>query len=141
MLESQSTPYVQLKLLPVFGYFFRDILFNVDRIKKAFADSSITINFLFFTKPAMHIPGIRMEEHSEDLFSTFREMAPATGGITESSANPEFLFKQASDASENYYLLYYSPRNYRADGKFREIKVKVKGKNYRITHRTGYFAN
>jgi VWFA-related protein len=119
----------------------REITFDVDRTKQAYADSSITINFLFFSKPARHTFGVKMVEHSEDIFGAFNEMAKATGGIVESSANPEFLFKKASTASENYYLLYYSPKNYAADGKFKEIKVKVKDKNYRVSHRSGYFAS
>jgi VWFA-related protein len=133
--------YTQLKVTALFGYYFRNLGIDLDRIKQAYADSSISINFLFFTKPAEHIPGIRMVEHSEDIFSVFREMAQATGGITTSSANPEYLFKRASDAVDSYYLLYYRPKSYRADGKFRNIKVKVKGKNYRVTHRAGYIAD
>jgi len=82
-----------------------------------------------------------MVEHSEDIFGIFRKVAQATGGITSSSANPKFLFERASDAVESYYLLYYSPKNYQADGKFKTIKVTVKGKNYRITHRAGYIAD
>ena len=69
------------------------------------------------------------------------EMAKATRGSTESSSNPNFLFKQAVDASENYYLIYYASLNYKRDGKFRKIKVKVKNKKCRISHRAGYFAN
>jgi len=49
--------------------------------------------------------------------------------------------KKAADASENYYLLYYSPKNYVANGKFMEIKIKVKGQRYRISHRAGYIAD
>lgn len=55
--------------------------------------------------------------------------------------NVASMFKRASDATENYYLLYYTPKDYTMDGKFKTIEVKVKGKNYRITHRQGYFAN
>jgi len=29
---------------------------------------------------------------------------------------------------------------YQSDGQFREIKVRVKDKNYRVVHRLGYFA-
>ncbi len=130
-----------MKLTALMGYYFRDIEIDIDRIKQAYADSSISINFLFFTKPAKDIPGVQMVEHSEDIFSVFGEMAHATGGITISSSNPEYLFQRASDAVENYYLLYYSPKSYKADGKFKKIKVKVKGKNYRITHRAGYFSD
>jgi len=80
-------------------------------------------------------------DKSEDIYSAFREMAKATGGRTESSANAAFAFKRAVDASESYYLLYYSPLNYKKDGKFHNIKVKVKNKSYKVTHRAGYFAN
>lgn len=138
---NQDRPDIQLNAMSLFGFFMRDISIDVEAVKQAYSDSSITINFLFFTKPAEHIPGIRMIEHSEDIFGAFNEMAQATGGITASSANPEFLFKKAGEATENYYLLYYTPKNYKADGKFRKIEVKVKGRNYRITHRAGYFAD
>lgn len=137
----QDQPNIQLATLSLFGYYKRDLSFNVARVKQAYADSSISCNFLFFSKPRKHIFGVRLEEHSEDIFGAFREIAQATGGIVDSSANPEFLFQKAGDASENYYLLYYSPQNYKKDGKFREIKVKVKNGNLRITHRAGYFAN
>jgi hypothetical protein len=49
--------------------------------------------------------------------------------------------KSASKASENYYLLYYTPKNYRSDGKFKKIKVRVKGGGYRVNHRAGYLAD
>jgi len=122
-------------------FYRRDITFDVDKVKQAFSDSSIGIHFLYFTQPAATIPGIYMQEQSEDIYSAFTEMAEATGGLATSSANPEFLFQKASDASENYYLLYYTPQGYEADGKFKNIQVKVKGRSYRITHRAGYFAD
>jgi len=136
----QDRPDIIHNLIHIFDLYRRDVSFDVDRVKQAFADSSISIHFLFFTKPAEHIPGIYMEEHSEDIFSAFRETARATGGIADSSGNPEFLFQQAAKASENYYLIYYSPLNYKKDGTFKKIEVKVKNKKYKITHRAGYFA-
>jgi hypothetical protein len=48
-------------------------------------------------------------------------------------------FRKAAAAVENYYLIYYSPKNYIQDGKFRKIEVKVKNRKYRVTHRAGYF--
>jgi VWFA-related protein len=133
----------QLKINDYLGFFPRDIAFNVERIKQAYADSSITINFLFFSKPSDHVHGVKMAEHVEDYFSAFNEMSKATGGISVSSANPDFLFRRAGDASQNYYLFYYTPKNYRADGKFKSIKVKLKANRNgcEITHRSGYFAN
>ena len=76
-----------------------------------------------------------------DTFTPFFEMAKASGGLAESSANAAFLFQKAVDVSENYYLHYYSPKEYLGDGKFKTIKVHVKGKGYRVVHRLGYFAN
>jgi len=67
-------------------------------------------------------------------------MADATGGLTISSRSPEFSFQQAMEASENYYLIYYQPKDYKSDGKFKKIKVKIKGKHYRVLHRAGYIA-
>jgi VWFA-related protein len=137
----QDIPEIYYKLEDAFNNSPRDLYIDVDRIKQAYADSSIAVHFLFFSKPAENLPYIQMVERSEDIFSAFSDMAKATGGLTTSSSNPEFLFQKAVDASENYYLIYYTPKNYRPDGKFRNIKVIVKGKSYRITHRTGYIAN
>ncbi len=141
MSTSQDRPDILLTLSELFDYYRRDTPFDVDQAKQAYADSSVSIHFLFFTKPARYIPGVHMEEHSEDIFNAFKEIAEASGEFTESSSNPVFLLQKAVDASENYYLLYYSPANYKRDGKFKKIKVKTKNGNYRISHRAGYFAN
>ncbi len=135
------------------------IPFSVERVKKAFSDSLITINFIFVTKtdqynldgermnPAEQHPdqdpstwGLQLIDQSEEIFGAFHEMADATGGITDSSANMAASFERAAIASENYYLLYYTPKDYKSDGKFKAIKVRIKGKNYSVTHRAGYIA-
>lgn len=137
----QDQPTIIQDLTAISNFHRRDIYFDVDAVKQAYADSSISIHFLFITKPPTNTYGVHFEEHSEDIFSAFNEMANATGGFTESSFNPDFLMRKAVDASENYYLLYYSPIEYNTDGKFREIKVRVKGGGHRVSHRAGYFAN
>ena len=153
LLQRISTQQDQIDVIgtiyDLFEFFRRDITFDVDHVKQVFADSSIYIRFLFITKTffqRLPITSMRPSElmyvdKSEDIYSAFREMAKATGGLTESSANAAFAFKRAVDASESYYFLYYSPLNYKKDGKFKNIKVKVKNKNYRIFHRAGYFAD
>lgn len=141
MSANQGRPDILVTLTELFDFYRRDTPFDVDQAKQAYADSSVSIHFLFFTKSARHIPGVHMEEHSEGIFNAFKEIAEASGGFTESSSNPVFLLQKAVDASENYYLLYYSPANYKRDGKFKKIKVKIKNGNYRISHRAGYFAN
>ncbi|UCE22402.1 MAG: hypothetical protein JSV46_09405 [Candidatus Aminicenantes bacterium] len=123
--------------------------FDTKNITRAYSDSSISLHFLYVTKTQM-VQGdvenmgqteMNMQEMSLDIFNTFHEIARATGGLSESSTNVASLLKNAADASENYYLLYYTPRVYIGDGKFKKIEVKVKNKNYRITHRAGYIAN
>lgn len=137
----EDRPHIQHGFSDASGLFRRDISFDVDLIKRAYADSSVHIHFLFISTPAEQIYGIRMKEQSEDIYQSFKEMARATGGFFDSSANPAYLFQNALQASENYYLIYYSPKNYQQDGKFKTIKVRVKNKDYKITHRLGYFAN
>ena len=69
------------------------------------------------------------------------DVAEATGGIMDNSQNPSHAFKKAIEASESYYLLYYSPTDYNKDGKFKSIKVRVINQDYKIMYRQGYFAN
>jgi VWFA-related protein len=129
----------------------KDISLDIEKIRQAFSDSSISVHFLFVTnKPGMHddlnvgrMQPLRVEllDQSDSIFGAFKEVAKATGGIADSSANAAASFQKAAAASENYYLLYYLPKDYKADGKFKEIEVKVKDKNYAVSHRAGYFAN
>jgi VWFA-related protein len=129
----------------------KDISFDATKVKRAFSDSSITVHFLFVTdKPGMHDNldvgrgnPLRVEllDQSDNIFGAFRDVARATGGIADSSANPLASFRKAVTASENYYLVYYSPSDRRADGQFRRIEVRVKGRGLRVTHREGYYAD
>jgi VWFA-related protein len=134
-------PATQMNLTDIFSFQKRKPTLNADAVKRTYADSSIAIHFLYLTSLPDRVEGLQMEEHSEDIFAPFLEMSEATGGVAASSSNPAAAMKQAGDASENYYLLYYAPSDVQADGKFREIKVSVKGKSYRVSHRAGYFAN
>jgi VWFA-related protein len=122
-------------------------------IERIFSDASITAHFIYLTQSKMNAAGLDAElqrggggglqthDLSASIFSSLREMARATGGVSEASGNPFAAFRKAVTATENYYLLYYVPENYQADGKFKEIKVVVKGKRFRVTNRAGYFAN
>ena len=139
--QYQDNPNIQQTISSVFEFFRRDVAFDIEAVKQAYANASIAIHFLFIATPVMKEYGIQFQERSEDIFSAFDQMATATGGYIDSSANPESLFQRALESSENYYLLYYTPRNYRGDGTFRNIRVEVKQGGYRLTHRVGYFAN
>jgi hypothetical protein len=140
MNQYQGT-FLQHELSSLFETYHRDVSMDLEKVKQTFADSSLSIHFLFLKKLKDHRPGLMMQERSEDIYRVFNQMAQATGGVTESSANPAYAFKKAVEAFENYYILYYSPANYRRDGKFKKIEVRVKNKKFKITHRAGYFAN
>lgn len=129
----------------------KPVSFDVDKIKRYFSDASITIHSLYITKTpafAVHpmkqtgsIRESRLQDLSADIYASFMEMAAATGGLTESTTNPDFALRQATEASSNYYLLYYRPVNYRADGRFQKIEIRVKGEGLKVTHRSGYVAD
>jgi len=49
-------------------------------------------------------------------------------------------FQEIADELRTQYLLGYSPKNNRHDGSFRKISVKVRGHNYKVQARRGYYA-
>ncbi len=131
---------VKLMLLELQEFYKREKIQDPERLKRAFADSSIAIHFLYLTTRPNDILPSQTEEHSEDIYIPFSEMADATGGLASSSANIAYLMEKASGASENYYLLYYSPKDATPDGTFRRIEVRIKSGGYRVTNQAGYFA-
>lgn len=141
MMQDVEGVNVQQMLVSAMEFDHRDVEVNVERLKIAYADASTSVHFLFLSKPRRYVPGVSFVEDTSDIFTPFFELTKASGGFTESSSNPDYLLKKAVDASENYYLLYYTPKDYKSDGKFRNIKVKVKGENYRVLHRAGYLAD
>ena len=141
----------QMPIPPYIGWsdkmeLLNDVSLDSEKLRHAFSDSSITCNFLYITNAVVDsdLRGQRRTPDVESAMQSFRgfwEMAEITGGLKDTSANAAASFERAVDYSESYYLLYYSPKDYIADGKFKEIKIKVKGQNYRITHRSGYVAD
>ena len=129
---------------------YKSLNFNPQDVEHLFADASLTVHFIYLTQSTASSLGIqdqrrddslRAQDLTANIYAAFREMAQASGGLTEATGNPLASFQKAVTASENYYLLYYVPKDYQADGKFKEIKVIIKGKSYRVTNRAGYFAN
>ncbi len=137
----QDAPNILSDLQDLFQFYTRDISLNTDLLKKAFADSSINFNFIFMNKDPDYVSGVVMREQSEDIFKAFSQVAQATGGYVDNSQNPAVGFKSAVENASSYYLLYYSPKNYQKDNKFKNIKVMVKNPSYTVQHRLGYFAN
>ena len=141
MTKYNQRPDIAQSINTIFGLEKRESSLNVDIVTKAYADASASIHFLHIARPAERAEGIRMEEQSEDIFGPFLEMARATGGYAASSANIAAAMKSAVEASENYYLLYYTPVDYRPDGRFHKVTVKVRNNAYRVSHRLGYIAD
>jgi hypothetical protein len=139
LFEEES--YVAQALSEILAYNKRESFLDFKRIRENFADSSTAIHFLHINRPIPLKPGVMMEEQAEDTYNAFREIVKATGGYSDSSKNPEYLFKNALEASRNYYLLYYSPKSPQGDGSFKNIQVRIKGQGggYRVLHRAGYF--
>jgi len=127
------------------------VSFDVETIQRRFSDASITVHCLYITKTpgfAAHpmlqrrsVVDSRLPDLSSDIYASFRQIATATGGLVESTANPSFALRQAAEASGNYYLVYYRPAAYRADGRFQKIEIRVKGEGYKVVHRLGYVAD
>jgi|GEM_PF-1555391 len=144
----QGGAFVDSLKIEDFEVFENGVRQAVDAVKRAFSDSSVSIHFLFVTKPPVlrtditdqNPTGMDLVEQSEDIYSAFREVAAATGGLSESSLRADTAFRRAVEAAETYYLVYYKPTDYKADGSFRHIIVKLKSAGLRISHRAGYFA-
>ena len=151
--QKQVFFFFQERLMPVDGIndfdrmeLLNDVSLDSEKLRHAFADSSITCNFLYIKQGLVNsdLKQRRETTMAESAMQSFRglwEMAEVTGGLKESSSNAAASFERAVDFSESYYLLYYSPKDYKADGTFKKIKVKIKGQSYRITHRSGYVAD
>lgn len=148
LMARMNDPQTTFSYMELFDFHRRDARFDVEAVKRAFSDSSISVHFLFITKTpslrtditARNPTGMDLVEQSEDIYSAFREIAAATGGLTDSSFRADTAFRRAVEAAETYYLVYYKPADVRADGTFRSITVKVKGAGLSVSHRAGYFA-
>lgn len=138
---TQSNHIVQAQLRELFHFYHREVNLSVKRLRQAFSDASIVLNLIYLNKYQENISGIFMREQSEDVFKVFSQVASSSGGIVDTSQNPAAAFAHASALTDRSYLLYYSPRAYVRDGGFRNIMVRVKGREYRILHRQGYYAN
>ncbi len=137
---NQDNPDILGNLMELFNFYRRDTTLHPDVINKAFADASLVLDFIYMNKEAQHFFGATMREQSEDVFQAFTKIAQATGGISDTSQNPAASFQKAVSRWGKYYLLNYVPTAPERDGSFRRIEVRVKGKNYQIFNRLGYYA-
>jgi len=72
---------------------------------------------------------------------TLASLSQDTGGRTFYDLNDlGEAFQQVQNENSSYYLLGYSPKNTRSDGKFRRIRVEVDRPGVKVEARPGYFA-
>ncbi len=136
-----TTQYIQSLVEQKLASNSREEYLDHKKIAQAFADTSTSVHFLHVSPIQANVPDVSMREAGGETFKVLASISNATGGYSASSTNPEALFKAALSASENYYLLYYTPKEYLGDGKFKYIKVDVNRKGTKVTHRMGYFAD
>jgi VWFA-related protein len=149
-LLNSSNSETALKAQELMVAYNHDLPVDQDAIRRAFSDAETDVHFLYITRnrrdpqrdvdSATPSEDVRMSESSSDIYRVFREIAAATGGTAAASANPAELLRQAAEASEEYYLLYYRPQDFKADGKFHQIAVTVRRGGLRVSHREGYVA-
>jgi hypothetical protein len=101
MAQYQDKPALQFELNQLFENYHREIPIDVEKVKQAFADSSLSIHFLFLRNFSESTPGMKMQERSEDIYGVFRQMADATGGVSESSGNPGWALCQRRQIQGN----------------------------------------
>ena len=89
----------------------------------------------------IHVIDPRPLGTSRFVSDTLRRIASDTGGRTILGTNDpgERIGEIMADAS-SYYLIGYTPTRREQDGKFHEIKVRVKRSGVRVTARRGYWA-
>ena len=72
---------------------------------------------------------------------TLSSLASDTGGKTFFDTNElSGVFDRVLADTSTYYVLGYASTNERKDGRFRRIKVQVKGAGLKVEHRSGYYA-
>lgn len=89
------------------------------------------------------LPQIQQQKETNalDTEAPLGELAAATGGVFFHNSNDLFKgLRQSLAEGREYYLLAYVPTNPAADGKFREIKVQVKGGSVLVRAKRGYWA-
>jgi VWFA-related protein len=76
-------------------------------------------------------------------FSAAKHLAEDTGGRAIDVANPKKLqsaFDQISEEMRTEYSLGYYPTNSSPDGSYRQLKIELTGKKYKVFTRKGYYA-
>ncbi len=141
VMSNQDRPDILAALQNLFPMNRRPINVNRELVMQTFADSGMDFQFLFINRQPERISGITMQEQSEDIYRVLNGAAEATGGNTDTSQNPAVSLAKALKATELSYILLYTPATSAPRGTYLDLKVKVKGREYRVAHRSGYLTS
>jgi hypothetical protein len=139
MMKNQDRYDIQGDIQELFTYYSRPFVVNYQKVDEAFADAGVDFNLLFILKQPERIMGITMREQSEDTFKALSQVSAATGGVVTTTVNPDSALKEMFQAANRNYILYFTPSAESKAAGFKKLEVRVKGKNYRIVTRSGYF--
>ena len=108
--------------------------------RDAFAVTNQTIQMAHDNNVAifsMNPDGIPMRTNRAGFLS---DLAHNTGGQALMTNDLKVAFVRATRATTSYYLIGYAPQPMRHDGKFHEVKVRVKKGGLHVRAREGYWA-
>jgi hypothetical protein len=70
---------------------------------------------------------------------SLNQIASGTGGTFYKDTNDlGKAFEELLDATRHYYVLAFEPEALKGPGKYHKLKVRLKGKGYKVSHRVGY---
>jgi VWFA-related protein len=144
------------------GFVYDTELEEIKRVGEAARRSNVAVYFVD-ARGLKGLPGVfsaetRMTGDPRSSFSEIQDVGAnifqmaqeAAGSETVASESGGFSIKNTNDLasgirrigdeSRNYYLLGYTPTKTARDGKFRKIKVEVRGEDLTVRARKGYYA-
>jgi hypothetical protein len=136
--QNQDKSNILGDLQELFQTYRQNFTQDIPRMVNAFADSGADFNLIFLNRAPERVSRVVMREQSEDIFRAMSDVADATGGIIDTSQNPAAGVKTVLKTGERYYLLDFEAGTPNPAGAFNTISVRIKGKDYKVTHRSGY---
>ena len=119
--------------------------YTVAQVESLVREADVQIYAMGVFEPSIVIPGLTAEEVSGPRLLS--EIAEQTGGRAFSASDPKDLPNVAVRIGielRNQYVLAYSPKNQKRDGKYRRVEVKVNKPaglaDIKVHSRLGYYA-
>jgi hypothetical protein len=136
--QNQDKSNILGDLQELFQTYRQNFTQDIPRMVDAFADSGAGFNLIFLNRAPERVSRVVMREQSEDVFRALSDVASATGGVVNTSQNPLSGIRTVLKGAERYYLLDYEAGAPNPAGVLNTIRIRIKGKDYKVTHRAGY---